>query len=92
MTAAVTGALRTELLRHGDVLTTSTSWSRSTCGRWTRRSRATSATLPAAVELLGRRAWWPTSRSAPHPPEKGAAATNGGGRFTPRREGVPTKV
>ncbi len=24
--------------------------------------------LPAAVEVLGRAAWWPTSRKAPHPP------------------------
>ena len=24
--------------------------------------------LPAAVEVLGRRGWWPTSRSAPPPP------------------------
>jgi X-X-X-Leu-X-X-Gly heptad repeat protein len=26
--------------------------------------------LPAAVEILGRAAWWPTSRSAPHPQDE----------------------
>lgn len=48
--------------------------------------------LPAAVELLGRRAWWPTSRSAPHPPKEPKAPTNGGGRFAPREQDVVTKV
>jgi RND superfamily putative drug exporter len=48
--------------------------------------------LPAAVELLGRRAWWPTSRSAPHPPAEPGLATNGQGRFTPSREQKATKV
>jgi X-X-X-Leu-X-X-Gly heptad repeat protein len=42
--------------------------------------------LPAAVELLGRRAWWPTSKSAPHPPDEDVPGANGHGRFWPRRE------
>jgi putative drug exporter of the RND superfamily len=29
--------------------------------------------LPAATEVLGRAAWWPTSRSAPHPPQEATA-------------------
>jgi RND superfamily putative drug exporter len=48
--------------------------------------------LPAAVELLGRRAWWPTSRSAPHPPEEPKAPTNGGGQFAPGEQEVVTRV
>jgi uncharacterized membrane protein YdfJ with MMPL/SSD domain len=37
--------------------------------------------LPAAMELLGRRAWWPTSRNAPHPPDQRPADSNGHGRL-----------
>ncbi len=48
--------------------------------------------LPAAVELLGRRAWWPTSRSAPHPPDEPAGTTSGDGRYAPSPEEVATKV
>jgi RND superfamily putative drug exporter len=48
--------------------------------------------LPAAVEVLGRRAWWPTSRSAPHPEDQVAAEANGDGRFLPGREKVPTEA
>jgi RND superfamily putative drug exporter len=39
--------------------------------------------LPAAVELLGRRAWWPTAASPPPPAESPPPAP--GARF-PRRE------
>jgi hypothetical protein len=48
--------------------------------------------LPAAVEVLGRRAWWPTSRSAPHPEDQVAAEANGDGRLFPGREKVPTEA
>ena len=37
--------------------------------------------LPAAVELFGRSAWWPTSRSAPHPQGEAPAPSNGRGLF-----------
>ena len=37
--------------------------------------------LPAAVEVLGRRVWWPTSRSAPPPPEEPTAPARLRGRL-----------
>ena len=46
--------------------------------------------LPAAMELLGRRAWWPTSRSAPHPQEGPPSGSNGHGR--PFRRGAGAKA
>jgi putative drug exporter of the RND superfamily len=40
--------------------------------------------LPAAVEILGRAGWWPSSRHAPHPPETPEAPpTERKQRFTP---------
>lgn len=48
--------------------------------------------LPAAMELLGRRAWWPTSKSAPHPPGEPPVAGNGHGRFRANATREPTRT
>ena len=53
--------------------------------------------LPAAVEVLGRAGWWPSSRSAPHPqdePPEGPppAPSNGRGRLFRRRRKAPAEV
>jgi RND superfamily putative drug exporter len=48
--------------------------------------------LPAAVEVLGRAAWWPTSRSAPHPKDAPPGGSNGHGRPFHRRAGAKAGV
>jgi putative drug exporter of the RND superfamily len=49
--------------------------------------------LPAAVELLGRRIWWPTSKSAPQPPQPPVAPSgNGQARVPPAERPVVTKA
>jgi putative drug exporter of the RND superfamily len=48
--------------------------------------------LPAAVELLGRRAWWPTSRSAPDPSAPPPTGADGQGRLSPRRSRETAKA
>jgi RND superfamily putative drug exporter len=48
--------------------------------------------LPAAVELLGRRIWWPTSKSAPHPPEPPHGPGANGHPEIPAEEAVFTQA
>jgi putative drug exporter of the RND superfamily len=48
--------------------------------------------LPAAVELLGRRIWWPTSRSAPYPSEPPHGPDANGHPQIPAEEAVASQA
>jgi RND superfamily putative drug exporter len=48
--------------------------------------------LPAAVELLGRRGWWPGSRSAPQPQEPPTQDLNGVGPTAPAEDRVTARA